>query len=444
MRASLLLVALAAFAMRGVCAAPVPAHELLMTFWSDDTTNHPGNPLPGSVGPSGSVLQNAALSRQLDAIDVLAYAFLLVDAAGNVYFRNPAIDLSPGDTHGFCRQNPAACPQADSALGSSFDVFAHLTNRRGTLQKIVSVGGGGAQRSLDDALAHPDVFVRSAVALVHAFGLQGIDLDFEPNTFFGPDQGAQIAQVISGLRKELGDQAFISIELPGDWETLRSFDCPAGSRCRYSLGAASQDAYVSLMGYDFHGPEYAPVTGHHANLYSDPDEPLLAGFYHLSDQQAIEYLTFRQVPVRKILLGFPAYFVAYGGVDAAAGTDGQYQPFDKSRSVAYDLGDVKGRGSYRLAESLLKSGFTAHYVRVNGRLSAVYAYSPSGRQWLSYDDPELVAAKARYVVARHLAGMMMWEIGQDLPLTDPKSLLRSANSALLSARTHSAVTRRDD
>jgi chitinase len=434
MRPSFWLILLVVLAMRTVTAASPPAHEVLMTFWSDDTTNHPGNPLPGSVDLTGVALKNATLSQQLDAIDVLAYAFLLIDEAGEVYFRNPTTDLSASDTQGFCRQSPAACPKAGGILAGSFDAFTHLTNRQRTLKRIISVGGAGTQSSLDNALGHPEAFVRSAVMLIHAFGLDGIDLDFEPDAFFGPNQGDEIAQIILELRKALGEHAFISIELPGDWETLRSFDCPADSRCHYNLGAVAQSAYVSLMGYDFHGPEYSPVTGHHANLYSDPDEPLLAGFYHLSDQQAVEYLTFRHVPANRILLGYPAYFVAYGGVEASPGSNGLYRPFDKSKTSAYDLGGTKGRGSYRMAQTLLKAGFTEHSVRVNGRVSAVYAYDASSRQWLSYDNTALVASKARYVIAKHLAGMMMWEIGEDLPMSSPRSLLKSAHTTLLGAR----------
>jgi hypothetical protein len=33
-------------------------------------------------------------------------------------------------------------------------------------------------------------------------------------------------------------------------------------------------------------------------------------------------------------------------------------------------------------------------------------------------------------VTRHLAGMMMWEIGEDAPVGSPESVLRSAHAAL--------------
>ena len=141
-----------------------------------------------------------------------------------------------------------------------------------------------------------------------------------------------------GRRTGVG-RAFVSIEVPGDWETLRSIDCPADTRCRDNLALIAANGYVSLMGYEYHGP-YSPgsVTGNDSNLYSDPDEPLLPKFYHGSDDQAVGYLTFRSVPTGKILLGFPAYFVSYGGVEALPGSNGLYQPFDRAHTATYDVG----------------------------------------------------------------------------------------------------------
>jgi hypothetical protein len=43
------LLPLVVFAMRTATSAAEPAHEILMTYWSDDITSHPDYPLPGSV-----------------------------------------------------------------------------------------------------------------------------------------------------------------------------------------------------------------------------------------------------------------------------------------------------------------------------------------------------------------------------------------------------------
>ncbi len=184
------------------------------------------------------------------------------------------------------------------------------------------------------------------------------------------------------------------------------------------------------MGYSYHGPDYpGTVTANDSNLYADPDEPLLPRFYHISDHEAVEYLSYRGVPTEKLLLGVPAYFIGYGGVAAAAGSDGLYQPFDRSQTIAYDLGS-KAVGSYRAAQRLLESGFVPHRLLIGGKLSAVYAYNASLHQWISYENPDSVAAKAACVKATHLGGMMMWEIGEDVPLDNPHSLLGSTCRAL--------------
>jgi chitinase len=433
-RLSLLAVvcwALALGARPAVTTNAGPMHRILMTYWSDNVSRFAGYSMPGSLAPSGAVQTNPQMQRQLDAINVLAYAFLQVDAAGDAYFADPAVDLSAADLRHFCPHHPTACPHPASASAGSFSAFARLTNRYHSLQKVVSIGGSGSQSTLDNALDHPEVFVRSAASLIHAYHLDGIDLDFEPDAFFGPGQGEQYARVVAALRQALGEQAFISVEVPGDWESLRSIDCASDSRCGDNLALIAGDAYISLMGYDYHGPFYpGTVTGSDSNLYSDPHEPLLAGFYHVSDNQAVEYLTFRGVPADRILLGFPAYFVSYGGVVALPGSHGLYQPFDRSRTKTYDLGGLKGIGSDRVAWRLLDSGFKPHRLLIGGNLSAVYANSATSREWMSYDNAASIATKADYVIARHLGGMMMWEIGEDMPLDSPQSLMGSAHRVL--------------
>jgi GH18 family chitinase len=422
--------ALAAEVPLASAAAPGHTPLILMTYWSHNTTRFAGYPVPGSLASSGAARPNPEMQRQLDAINVLAYGFLQVDAAGEVYFDSPAVDLSSNDARQFCRQRPTACPRAASASAGNFSAFARLDNRSHTLRKIISIGGGNTQSTLDNALSHPEAFVRSAALLIRAYHLDGIDLDFEPDAFFGLGQGEQYVQLVASMRQALGPAAFISIEVPGDRETLRSIDCPADTRCRRNLALIAADGYVSLMGYSYHGPDYpGTVTANDSNLYADPDEPLLPRFYHVSDHEAIQYLTSMSVPAEKLLLGVPAYFIAYGGVNAPPDSSGLYQPFDRTQTVAYDLGS-KGVGSYRAAQRLLESGFVPHQLLIGGKLGAVCAYNPSLHQWISYEDSASIAAKADYVLAKHLGGMMMWEIGEDLPVADPKSLLGSAHRGL--------------
>ncbi|MGA9855509.1 MAG: glycoside hydrolase family 18 protein [Gammaproteobacteria bacterium] len=418
-----------------VNATQAHKHIILMTYWSNDTTKYASYPIPGSLNQSGTLQHNEALLQQLNAVNVLGYAFLQVDGSGHVYFSRPSVDLSESDITGFCVKQPSSCPHVVNAWSGNFSAFARLDNRDHSLQKVISIGGAGSQKTFENAIHNPETFIQSATYLIHAYHLNGIDLDFEPDAFFYLHEGQSYAQLVLDLRRALGKEAFISIEVPGDWETLRSVNCPTNNSCSNNLGIIADNAYVSLMGFDFHGPYYpGMVTSNDSNLYCDPDEPLLSNYYHASVNQAIGYLTFNKVPAKKIILGFPAYFRAYGGVEVAPGSYGLYQPFDKSKTPAYDLG-TKGKGSYRVARRLLKSGFTQHYLLVNDKISAVYAYNESTQQWISYDDQVSITSKAKYVLSRRLAGMMMWEIGEDMPINSPTSLLRSAHTALFNTKT---------
>lgn len=409
---------------------PGPAEPVLMSFWAHNQVRYPDDPIPGSRSPGSRPEENRALGRKLDVLNVLAYSFLNVDESGTVYFSDPAVDLSKSDVSGFCADHAASCPHSDNAMAGNFTAFAKLDNTRHALRKIISIAGANSQKAFDHAIRHPDAFVRSASAIVRAYHLDGVDLDFEPDAFFTVDDAQPYARLVVALRKALGPQAFISVELPADRETLRSLNCPDNRSCQANLRTIAANAYVALMGYQFHDPFYpGAVTGHDSNLYGSPDEPLIPDFYHGSDHQAVEYLTYQGVPPERIILGFPAYFVAYGGVAGPPGSHGLYQHFDPASTPTFDW-DIKARGSYRTAVKLLQSGFERQATRVNREISAVYAYSAAAKQWISYEDPSSVAAKGHYVKARHLAGMQMWEVGQDVPVDRPDSLLRAAHAAL--------------
>lgn len=48
-----------------------------------------------------------------------------------------------------------------------------------------------------------------------------------------------------------------------------------------------------------------------------------------------------------------------------------------------------------------------------------WLYNKVTKIMISYEDPESIAVKAKYVIQKHLGGMMFWDLGQD----DSKSTL---------------------
>ncbi len=393
--------------------------KIIMSYWSHGKPYMP-YPIPGSIGVNKKIQQNYNLLGKLNNINVLAYAFLQVNNNGYIYFSRPTIDLSQHDFLYFCKAHKLSCPSTiPKVLLGNFDAFSKLNNKQKDLKKIISIGGAGSEKSFLNAINHPKNFIDSVSSIIKAYKLNGVDLDFELYALFTKKQATNYAQLIKNLRAQLGDHYFISVEMPGDNETLHSIG-------QKNWAIISKNAYVSIMGYEFHSFLYKPyVTANNSNLYSDPNEPNISGFYHISDDQAVKYLTYQGVPVNKIILGFPAYFHIYGGVGSK--NNGLYQAFDPHKIPVFNYGKGIG-GSSSLIPQLLSHGFISHVISMNGKTSAVYAYNPKSKQWISYENSQSVSAKANYVMKNNLAGLMMWSIKQDLPANNSHSLLRSAHN----------------
>lgn len=392
--------------------------KIIMSYWSNGKRYMP-YPIPGSLNARKEPQKNKDLSGKLSAINVLAYAFLQVDDNGYADFSRPMVDLSQDDLTHFCKSHKVNCPKmAPNVLLGNFDAFSKLNNRNKDLKKIISIGGAGSEKSFLNAINHPNNFIKSVISIIKYYRLNGIDLDFELYSLFTEKQAHDYTQLIKNLRLSLGQQYFISIETPPDNETLKSIG-------RNNWTIIANNAYVSIMGYEFHSYLYTPYyTANNSNLYSDPNEPNVKGFYHISDDQSVKYLTYLGVPANKIILGIPAYFHAYGEVGVK--NHGLYQPFNPHQTPLFDYG--KGKGSYILMQKLLKNGFVSHEILMNGKISAVYAYNAQDDQWISYENEKSVAAKVKYVIKNNLAGLMMWNIKQDLPANNTRSLLMSIHS----------------
>lgn len=402
----------------GAVFATPNTNKIIMSYWYHGK-KYFTYPIPGSLNSEGIIQTNDNLSEKLNYINVFAYAFLQVNNKGYIYFKYPSRDLSKQDIDTFCRFHASICfnvKSKKSYLGN-FDAFSKLNNKHQNLKKIVSIGGEGSRKSFTNAINHPNIFIESVKAIIKVYQLNGIDLDFELYTPFTKTQADRYADLVQALRKKLGNDYFISLETTGDYETIGSI----GSKNWIKI---SKNAYVCMMGYGFHDYLDSPhLTGNNSNLYSDPNEPNVKGFYHISDDQAVKYLTYLGVPVNKIILGYPAFFEGYGGVDSK--NKGLYQSFDPKITPSFNLG--KGKGTYSLVSNLFKKGFISHVILMNDKVSAVYAYNPKNKTWISYENNQSVVAKMDYVNKNNLAGMMMWNIEYDLPANNPYSLLANIN-----------------
>jgi chitinase len=106
------------------------------------------------------------------------------------------------------------------------------------------------------------------------------------------------------------------------------------------------------------------------------------------------------VPARKLVIGAAFYGREFGDVSPAH--DGLYQPYKKY------IGEIPWP---RLKSDFInRNGFVRHW---DPRADAAWLWNPQTRTFITYEDPASIAAKAAFVKAHHLGGIMYWEQSLD-------------------------------
>ena len=125
-----------------------------------------------------------------------------------------------------------------------------------------------------------------------------------------------------------------------------------------------------------------------------------AAFFPRSTDKAVRQFLAAGVPSQKLLIGAAFYGRAFADVQPAH--DGLYQAYGHYQ------------GEYPWPQ--LKAGFINRggYIRYWDEVAqAPFLWNAATHCFISYDDPQSIAAKATYVKSHHLGGIMYWEQSED-------------------------------
>jgi chitinase len=300
--------------------------------------------------------------------------------------------------------------QANRALldrpGAAADLarLRALKQQNPQLKVMVSIGGWTADGFSDAALTESSrqQFSRSVSALLQQYDLDGVDLDWEY-----PGQGVagikyresdkqNFTLLLQSLRQELDAAGAVSGKTGSDHYLLtiaaadrEYFDHVEMSRLHVYLD------WVNEMAYDFFN-SLTPTTGHQAGLYRSR----FAAPTDRTAAAAVEQYLAAGVPAGKIVLGVPFYGRGFAGVTPR--NNGINQPYERSEDfVSYaDLVD----------KFIGKQGLVRYW---DAQAQAPYLWNSASRRFITYDDVQSIAAKRCYVQAKHLGGMMFWELPLD-------------------------------
>ncbi len=277
-----------------------------------------------------------------------------------------------------------------------------LKRQNPSLMVLISAGGWLWSGHFSDmALTRQSrsVFIKSVVKFIRQYDLDGLDIDWEypglpgAGNRFRPQDKQNYTLLLKELRERFDEE---SKKLQR--RLLLSIATGATSDFLANTEMAEVQKYVdtvNLMAYDYYEPGSDPLTGLHAPLFTDPADPK-----KISADRSVQEYEQAGVPAAKIVLGVPFYGHEWGEVPDQ--NHGLFQPGKPVPNAFAKYGD--------LSASLRNGDFTRYW---DGAASAPYLYSASRHIFVSYEDPQSLALKCKYVLDHKLAGIMFWDYSGD-------------------------------
>ncbi|MEU3218803.1 glycosyl hydrolase family 18 protein [Streptomyces sp. NPDC006971] len=349
--------------------------------------------------------------------------------------------------------------------GGYFDASGARVDSGGFYSMATNADGSVNQAGID-------TFADSAVAFVRKYGFNGVDIDYEyPTTM--KDAGNPLDRTLSNARRGGLVKGYAAL-MKTLREKLDRASAADGTHYLLSVAAPSSGYllrgmetfqvqkyldYVNIMSYDLHGA-WNEYVGPNAALYDDGKDAELAraSVYSTSQYGGIGYLNtdwayhyFRgSMPSGRINIGLPYYTRGFKNVQG--GTDGLWGRAPATGCPAgagltkcgdgavgidnlwHDL-DAAGKESPAGSNPMwhaknLEKGIVGDYVTDYGfpadtRLTGTYArkydatlvapwlWNAQKKVFLSTEDEQSVAEKAKYVVDKGIGGTMIWELAGD-------------------------------
>jgi chitinase len=286
---------------------------------------------------------------------------------------------------------------ADSgSFGGTFHQFQELKAKYPNLKIIVSIGGGSVAPSLIANAASASnraAFVASCINM-YIKGNFGSGIS-QPGIFDGFDidwefpQSATDRSNFTGLLSEFRSQ----LDAIKSGYTL-SIAGPNGQWAWQYIDLVTVQkylTYVNLMTYDYAGP-WNNETGLVAPLYRSTNDPSPTD----NGSSTVEGYEAAGMPASQLVFGIPFY--GYEWTNVPNQDNGLFEP-----------GTPANQGATYTAIVATEPNFTLYRDSVSHS-----PYLFDGKHFWTYEDPTSIKFKMTYVLNQQLAGVMIWNLEQDL------------------------------
>lgn len=288
------------------------------------------------------------------------------------------------------------------SLGDLIKIDTVVEARKQGIRVMYSVGAYGTDEStgchnISRAASTPEgraKLIGSIIDSIKKYHLDGVDIDWEYPGHF-PAPGISTAQdranymlfmrELRAALDELGEGYLLTAAVPGgNWATS-NYDV---------AGLAEIMDYLHLMTYDLHNPS---ATSHHTPLYS-------AGYAaHGSVDSAVHNFVNAGFPKEKLVVGAAFY--------------GRIWTLDGTETRIMGAGNLAPRNGDHVTYTSIKNDYLKRSTARSywdEKACAPYIYDSATHEVISYDNPNSIKHKCRYVLDNEIGGLMFWDYGEDL------------------------------
>ncbi|MCL2839759.1 MAG: glycosyl hydrolase family 18 protein [Defluviitaleaceae bacterium] len=273
------------------------------------------------------------------------------------------------------------------------EMIYNFIRNKGHLKVVLSVGGWGAG-GFSPAVATVEgreLLAQSLVDIALNYGFDGIDMDWEypgddiAGIEASPSDRANYTMLIELIRQKLGKDKILSMAAGGTQKCIDNLEIDKLMKFM---------DFINLMTYDLCPWD---KVSHHTALF--PTEAC-----KMTGHSVAKLYENAGVARSQIILGAAFYARVYKNVDGIG-------------SKVNSAPDFIDGGYPNTLKRIEISG-----LKYDNKAEAAYAYDPTTREFISFDNPRSLTAKMKYVKDNGLGGIMFWEYSHD---DDKSTLLKS-------------------
>ncbi|XP_021191173.3 chitinase-3-like protein 2 [Helicoverpa armigera] len=272
------------------------------------------------------------------------------------------------------------------------------------LKILLSVGGAKNDNGFPDMVSNHQsrkTFIKSIKYLLRNYSLDGIDLDWEFPALHSSQVGGRERQHFSQLLREIRMEYI---------REKKNYVLTVAAAAQQTIVDVSYDVdqlnqyvdFVNIMTYDFHYfTKFTPFTGFNSPLYRRSTEQLYLATLNIN--YTVQMYRDKGLDRTKIVVGIPTYGHTFSLVNANN---------HQVSSPASGFGSLGSSGfiNYPDVCTFVSNASNVTIVQDN---EAKVPYLYREQEWVSYEGPQSVMEKAKFIIENDLGGAMIYSLNAD-------------------------------